>query len=37
MKTKRYVVAMKIGVAVSTDVRALDDDKNWSGVGTGGR
>jgi len=28
MKTKKYMVAMKIGLAISRDVRALDDDKN---------
>ena len=33
MKTKRYVVAMEIGVAISADVRPLDDDKNWEMCG----
>jgi hypothetical protein len=33
MKTKRYGVAMKVGVAISTDVRPLDDDKNWKRCG----
>ena len=27
MKTKRYVVTMKIGVAISTNVLPLDDNK----------
>jgi hypothetical protein len=33
MKTKRYVVAMEIGVAISADVRPVDDDKNWERCG----